>query len=153
MNTKLPHPPAVSEQLTVFIDASVIAAYLAGGDATSRLFEDGYHGRVRFAVDPVVLQEVLSLPQIEESPQLLEQMRHRFDLEILPLDMARSQGLLRRAKNLRNDIVHSNDILVAASASGCDYLITYDEGIKELIEGERPRVVTPEQFTSLMTKA
>jgi predicted nucleic acid-binding protein len=150
MSTKLPQRSQIPTRLTAFVDASVIAAYLAGAEPVSHLFENGYGDRVRFAVDPVVLQEVLTLPAIQESPELLETLRHRLEFEILPLDVDRSRQLLLRAKALRNRIAHSSDVMVAASARDCDYLITYDHGLKELIEGERPSVVTPEQFTSLM---
>ncbi len=80
-------------------------------------------------------------------------MRHRLDFEILPLDVGRSQELLRQAKSLRNHIAHSSDFLVAVSATDCDYLITYDNALKELIEGDRPQFVTPEQFASLMSSS
>ncbi|PZS01728.1 MAG: PIN domain nuclease [Chloroflexi bacterium] len=150
MDTDLLQKPQASTQPTAFVDVSVIGAYLAGGEAASRLFGDRYRDGVRFAVDPVVLQEMLVLPQVKESPELLETMRDHVNFEILPLDIERSQQLLQRAKALRNGIVHSSGLLVAASARDCDYLITYDPALKELIEGDRPRVVTPEQFTSLM---
>jgi len=151
MDTDLSQKPRTSTQLTAFVDASVIAAYLTGADGASRLFDDAYRDQVRFAVDPVVLQEVLTLPQIQETPGLLQMVAHRLNFEVLPLDVERSQQLLRRAKAMRSRIAHSSDILVAASARDCDYLITYDRGLKELIEGDKPRVLTPEQFTSLMT--
>jgi predicted nucleic acid-binding protein len=153
MDTHISDKLSASTRITAFVDTSVFGAYLAGRDAASRLFEDGYPDRVRFAVDPVVLREVLTLPQIQESPELLETVADRLNFEILPLDFDRSQQLLQRAKALRNHIVHSSSILVAASAENCDYLITYDRGIKELIEGDRPRVVTPEEFTSLVASA
>lgn len=150
MDTDLSKTSATSAQLTAFVDAGVIAAYLTGSDGTSRLFDDGYRGRVRFAVDPVVLQEILTLPQIQESPQLLETVKQRLNFEILPLDIDRARELVGRAKALRNRVAHSSGILIAASADDCDYLITYDRGLKELITGDRPRVVTPEEFTSLV---
>jgi predicted nucleic acid-binding protein len=150
MDTNLAQRPTTSTTPTAFVDVSVIAAYLNGGEAASQLFDNRYRGRVRFAVDPVVLQEVLILPQIQDSPQLFETVADRLNFEILPLDVERSQMLVRRARALRNRTVHSSGILVAASAHDCDYLITYDRALKELIEGDKPRVVTPEQFTSLI---
>ncbi len=150
MDTDLSEKSRTSARFTAFVDVSVIAAYLTGGDAVLQVFDDGYRRRVRFAADPVVLQEVLTLPQIRESPQLLETVVDRLNCEILPLDIGRSQQLLGWAKALHNRLVHSSGVLVPASAGDCDYLITYDRGLKELIEGDRPRVVTPEQFTSLM---
>lgn len=150
MNAKLSPEPHIATQLTAFVDSSVIAAYLTGGEAASRLFNNGLRDPVRFVVDPVVLQNVLSLPQIQKSPDLLEALARRLNFEVLPLDMEQGQRMLRRAKELRSRVTHSSDILIAASASGCDYLIMYDGGLQELVEGDRPRVVTPEQFTSLM---
>jgi predicted nucleic acid-binding protein len=150
MSTDVSQMPKAPTRPIAFVDASVIAAYLAGEPSASLLFNDGYSDRVRFAVDPVVLQEVLTLPEIQESPHLIEAVQRGLNFEILPLDVERSEQLLRRAKSLRNGIVHSSDLLVAASASDCDYLITYDTHLKELIEGDKPRVVTPEQFSSLI---
>lgn len=141
---------APTERATAFVDASVIAAYLAGQEAPAHLFNDGYRDRVRFAVDPVVMQEVLSLPQVQASPKLLENVRDRLGFELLPLNVDRSEQLLRRAKALRNRVAHSSDLLVAASAADCDYLITYDSTFRELLADTRTRVVTPEDFLALM---
>lgn len=152
MNAELSPKPHTAGYLTAFVDASVIAAYLSGREAASRLFGNGFRDSVRFVVDPVVLQDVLTMPAIRESPDLLEVVARRLNFEVVPLDMRQGQRMLKRAKELRSRVVHSSDILIAASASECDYLITYDCGLQELIEGDRPRVVTPEQFTSLMTR-
>lgn len=150
MDTHLAENWETSTTPTAFVDTSVIAAYLNGGEAASQLFDDGYRDRVRFAVDPVVLREVLVSPQIQESPQLFEMVAQRLNFEILPLNMEQSQLLVGRARALRNHIVHAGSILVVASACDCDYLITYDRDLRELIEGDRPHVVTPEQFMSLV---
>jgi len=150
MNAELSPEPPTATQPTAFVDSSVFAAYLTGGEAASRLFNTGFRDPVRFVVDPVVLQNVLSLPQIQESPDLLETLARRLNFKVLPLDMEQGQRMLRRAKEQGSRVTHSSDILIAASASDCDYLITYDGGLQELVEGDRPRVMTPEQFTSLM---
>jgi predicted nucleic acid-binding protein len=153
MDTGLSEKPRTSAQPAAFIDTSVFHAYLIGKNGASRLFEGVAQDHLRLVVNPVVLQELASLPQVQASPGLLAAMSERLKLEIIPLDMDRGQQLLERAKVLRNRLAHSSDILIAASALDCDYLVTYDRTLKELIEGDKPRVMTPEEFTSLLANA
>jgi predicted nucleic acid-binding protein len=131
---------------TAFVDTSVIAAFLRRDPAAVRMFD--LAGQVSFVVDPVVLQEALTLPQVQASPKLLDRLRERLDFKVLPLDVERGQAILERARQLRNAIAHSSDALIVGSASQCDYLVTYDRDLRGLIEGDRPLIVTPEELAT-----
>lgn len=44
----------------VFLDTNVVAAYLRGESPSSYLFSNEILGKVRFAINPIVLQELFS---------------------------------------------------------------------------------------------
>src|SRR5439155_26940343 len=125
------------ERPLVFLDTNVIVAYLRGEPAARQLFAAEAHGHARFAINPIVLQELLlagdaGAPKFE---------RIRDHLRVLPVDLAKAEALLTRLRDLRNRVAHSNDFLILSSADECDSLVTRDERLKSLVRTGKPQVV------------
>jgi len=130
-----------------FLDTNVLASYLRGESPSSQLFSSEISDRVHFAINPIVLQELLSLSEICKHPERLEEIQQ--EVSIVPLNLEKADEYLKQAANLRNRIAHSNDILILSSAADCDYLVTYDKALINVLNPlshSRPKVVTPEQL-------
>jgi predicted nucleic acid-binding protein len=101
------------ERPLVFLDTNVIIGYLRGEPAASQLFSTETAGRIRFAVNPIVLQELLLAAEAAGQPKLENLREH---LRVLPVDFAKAEALLPNARAIRNHFAHSNDILILSSA-------------------------------------
>src|SRR5947209_5658445 len=100
----------------VFLDTNVIIGYLRGEPSATQLFSAEAEGRIRFAVNPIVLQELLLASDATGRPEF-ERIRDHF--RVLPVDFARAEALVPRVRNLKNRVAHSNDILILSSAVEC----------------------------------
>lgn len=129
----------------VFLDTNVVAAYLRGESPSSYLFSNEILGKVRFAINPIVLQELFFLAEIRKHPEIVDELQE--EVSVLPLNLEKAEEYLKHASNLRNRIAHSNDVLILSSAAECDYLVTYDQALRSL-STSKPQVVTPEQLLS-----
>lgn len=129
----------------VFLDTNVIIGYLRGDPSAAQLFSAEADGRIRFAVNPIVLQELLLTAGAAGRPEF---QRIRDHLRVLPVDLAKAEALLPRVRALRNRRPHANDILILSSADECDFLVTSDVLLKNLVTAERPQVVTPEELVT-----
>jgi len=134
----------------VFLDTNVIIGYLHGDLSAAQLFSAEADGRIRFAVNPIVLQELLLAADGAGRPEF-EQIRDH--LRVLPVDFGKAEALLPRARALRNRLAHSNDLLILSSADECDFLVTRDVLLKSLVTSEKPQVVTPEELVSHLLAA
>jgi predicted nucleic acid-binding protein len=134
----------------VFLDTNVIIGYLHGDLSAAQLFSAEADGRIRFAVNPIVLQELLLAADGAGRPEF-EQIRDH--LRVLPVDFGKAEALLPRARALRNRLAHSNDLLILSSADECDFLVTRDVLLKSLVTAEKPQVVTPEELVSHLLAA
>lgn len=134
----------------VFLDTNVIIGYLSGDPSTAQLFSAEATGRIRLAVNPIVLQELLLAADAADRPEF-EQIRDH--LRVLPVDFAKAEALLPRIRSLRNRMAHSNDILILSSADQCDFLVTSDVDFKNLVTAEKPQVVTPEELVAHLRAA
>lgn len=126
----------------VFLDTNVIIQYLQGNSLAAELFSAEAHGRIRFAINPIVLQELL----LADAAGRPEFDRIRDHLRVLPVDFTKAEALLPRVRALRNRLTHSNDILILSSAEECDFLVTSDAFLKNLATTGKPQVVTPEEL-------
>jgi predicted nucleic acid-binding protein len=129
---------------TAFLDTSALAAYFDGKGAAAHLFDREILARTRYAVNPIVLQEILLLADEQRRTRLAELAEER--LSILPIDPEKAIKVSERVRGLRNRIAHSNDVLVFASAEDCDYLITDDDLLAQLSGVRGPEVLTVDQF-------
>jgi len=68
------------------------------------------------------------------------------ETNMLPIDLQSTESILPRAKQLRSEIMHSNDVLIVGSAASCDYLLTSDKLLSRLLNSNRPKVLTPAEF-------
>lgn len=130
-------------QLLVFLDTNVVAAYLRGESPSSRIFSQYVLKRVRLAINSIVLQELVFLGETRKHPEIIDKLQH--EVKVLPVNLEKAEEYLENAKNLRNRLAHSNDILILSSAAECDYLVTYDQALMSL-SSNKPQVVTPEQL-------
>jgi predicted nucleic acid-binding protein len=133
----------------VFLDTNVIIGYLRGEPAVLQLFSAEANGRARFAVNPIVLQELL-LAADAAAPEF---ERIRDHLRVLPVDLAKAEALLTRLRGVRNRVAHSNDFLILSSADECDFLVTRDKLLKNLVKTPKPQVITPEELVTRLRAA
>jgi predicted nucleic acid-binding protein len=133
----------------VFLDTNVIIGYLRGDSSAVQLFSAEANGRIRFAVNGIVLQELL-LAGDAGRPEF---DRIRDHLHVLPVDLEKAEALLPRVRALRNRLAHSNDILILSSADECDFLVTRDLNLKNLVITGKPQVVTPEELATHLQAA
>jgi predicted nucleic acid-binding protein len=134
----------------VFLDTNVIIGFLRGDTAAAQLFSAEAKGRVRFAVNAIVLQELLLAADATGQPEF---ERIRDHLRVLPVDFEKAEALLPRVRALRNRLAHSNDILILSSAVECDFFVTRDAKLKMLVTAEKPQVVTPEELLTHLRAA
>jgi predicted nucleic acid-binding protein len=138
------------ERSLVFLDTNVILAYLQGDASAAELFEAEADGRICFAVNAIVLQELLLASDVAGWPEFEHIREH---LRILPLDFSKAEALLPSLRALRNQIVHSNDVLILSSAEQCDFLVTKDAHLKNVPAFEKPKVLTPEELATQLRAA
>lgn len=134
----------------VFVDTNVLASYFRGESSSSRLFSPEMMKKLRLAINPIVLQEVLFLSEVHQHPEILDEVQQ--EVSVLPLNLEKAEEYLQKnVRTLRNYLVHSNDVLILSSAADCDYLVTYDQKLQATVESlaqEKPQIVTPEQLIS-----
>ena len=130
-----------TEKIRAFLDTNVLLEYFNGKAELQQLFSDDVRDRVAFAVNSIVLQELVL------SYKATEVMAVEPYLEILALGLDPSspetQAMLQDGRN-RN--LHVNDILIVAGARSCDVLLTYDDQKLHGNNGARLRSETPEEF-------
>lgn len=133
----------------VFLDTNVVAAYLRGESPSSELFSDEILEKVHLAINSIVLQELFFLAETHQHPEIINEIQQ--EVSLLPLNFEKAEEYLKYAANLRNQIAHSNDVLILSSAAECDYLVTYDQALRKTLSSlssNKPQVVTPEQLLS-----
>src|SRR6266566_9503671 len=134
----------------VFLATNVIVGYFRGEPSAAQLFSAEAEGRIRFAVNPIVLQELLLAADAAGLPEF---ERIRDHLRVLPVDFAKAEALLPQVRALRDRLVHANDILILSSAVECDFFVTRDAILKTLVTAEKPQVVTPEELVTQLRAA
>lgn len=133
----------------VFLDSNVIVGYLQGEPAAAQLFSAEAEGRIRFAVNGIVLQELL-LADADAWPEFERILDH---FRVLPEDLAKAEALVPRARALRNRLAHPNEILILSSAVECDFLVTRNALLRTLATAEKPQVVTPGELVTHLRAA
>jgi predicted nucleic acid-binding protein len=133
----------------VFLDTDVIIGYVRGERAAVQLFSAEADGRIHFAVNGIVLQELILAGDVVDQPEFERILDH---LRILPVELAKAEALIPRARAMRN-LPHVNDIIIVSSAGECDFLVTTDTRLRELVTGGKPQVVNPEEFVGHLLAA
>lgn len=138
-----PSDRSAQERPLVFLGTDVILAYLRGDPSAAQLFSAEADGRIRFAVNGIVFQELLLSGDAAARPEIERIIDH---LQVLPVDLAKAEALFPRVRALGDRKPHVNGILMVSSADECDYFVTGDELLKGLVTAAKPQVVTPEEF-------
>lgn len=136
----------MSTKLKVFLDSNVVLKYLRGKEDVEFLFSSETLSKVTYSVNPIVIQEIL-LAQPEYPKRNLDEFKNH--LEIKELNKEISDEIFSRVRQIRNKIVHTNDLLILGSAADCDYILTSDKDILDLstvhkVEGVK--AITPQEF-------
>ena len=126
------HPE--STRPLVFLDTNVIIGYIRGDPTAIQLFTAEAAGRIRVAVNAIVLQELLLAVDGASRPEFDEIRDH---LRLLPIDLAKAEALIPQFRAQRNRLAHSNDLLVLSSAGECDFLVTSDALLQKLGDGRQ----------------
>jgi predicted nucleic acid-binding protein len=147
------------KQLLAFLDTGVIIDYLRGDRTAVQLFSAEAEGRVQFAINPVVAQELLLSADATLQPGLGRLVDH---LKVLPVDFAKVEKLVFEAARALNamtegtpsgQMAHPNELIILSSAEECDFLVTTDRRLKDLAEGRKPEVVTPRELVARLRAA
>ncbi len=141
---------ADQERPLVFLDSNVILSFFQGDPSAIELFSAEGQGRIRFAVNPIVLQELLLTVDLGRHPEFERIRQH---LRVLPIDVSKAEALLPAIRNFNDRMVHSNDILILSSAEECDFLVTNDRLLMSLAGNKELATLTPEAFASYLRAA
>lgn len=115
------------------------------------LFDREILDRVCLAINAIVLQELLFLAEVRNHPEIVDRIQEK--VTILDFDLVKLDQYWQNARDIRNILVHSNDVLILSSAANCDYLVTYDQKLKKAssyLYNSKPMVVTPEELLEVI---
>jgi len=137
------------EKMKVFLDSSVIISYFRDERDTAKLFSKRVLEKVQFMINPIVYQEIILV---------MNRIDHKIDLEklrdfvkVVQIDKTKKDAYLEKMRELRNLMVHTNDILVLQSAmSESNYLLTLDNQLLEIGEIDSLRILSPSAFWDLL---
>jgi predicted nucleic acid-binding protein len=134
----------------VFLDTSVFVELLRGKRRLWILFSERALARFTYVTSSVVYQELLLAAEGIREPVDLQALEEH--VHVLPLDHLRSSSELRdQIQRLRNQAVHSNDVLILGSAisSRCKYFLSYDKTLLQRVQGLPFEAMTPERFITV----
>jgi len=130
-----------TQKIRAFLDTDVLLEYFAGKAELQHLFSEAVRERASFAINGIVAQELL-LSEVNDSDlEAVEPYVEIVELGVVP-SSPELQAMLR---DVRNQSLHVNDILILATARSYDVLLTYD---RELLQAANAvlRSETPEEF-------
>jgi predicted nucleic acid-binding protein len=137
-------PAMAQPKIRAFLDTNVLLEYLRGKPELQTLFTPQVEERVSYAVNPVVLQELmLAGGAAERNIDFATIASH---LQVLPADAFTSPETVERLRNARNYFAHANAVMILASSRHCDVLLTYDWELRELGKSAQVEAETPEEF-------
>ena len=137
-------------KIKVLLDTNVIVSYLQGKPELANLFSPEIEASVQYAINPVVLQELLLVGSPFPEGIDIDQLSKKF--EMLPVDATSSEEILARIKSLRSKIAHANSLLILASGKNCDYILSYDVNMHDLSLAADVKVLDPEEFLAQMER-
>jgi predicted nucleic acid-binding protein len=129
------------KKIRAFLDTNVLLEYFRGKAELQHLFSEEVRERAAFAVNGIVLQELL-LSQVNDLD--LAAVETYVEIVALGVDPS-SPELQAMLRDVRNRSLHVNDILILATARSYDVLLTYD---RDLLQAGNAvlRSETPEEF-------
>lgn len=138
------------KKILAFLDTNIFAYLFRNEKRLNRLFEKDVLEKVKYVVNPIVIQELFLAGDSFAPKDELEKLTEQF--EVIPVDIIRSEILLKKVRNLRNRVAHSNDLLILGSAQNCDYLISYDKALTQFGKELEIPILTPEEFLNEVVK-
>ena len=139
-------------RLKVFLDTNILTSYFSGKTEARRLFDRDVTKRVQYIISPLVLQELLISEEFGRPDEIKRLLSKH--LTIKPLDEGTVQASAKKIRQLRNTIVHANDILnYQVAATTADYFLTQDKNVHSLKEIDSVEVISLEQFFNLLKEA
>src|SRR5215212_705013 len=134
-----------SRKIRAFLDTNVLLEYLRGKVELQTLFSEGVRQRAAFAINAIVLQELLLARDRVESGVDLTRVVPYVEVVGAGVDLS-SPEVIAELQQLRNRLVHTNDVLILAGARSCDVLLTYDPDLLDAGPSAAVRSETPEEF-------
>jgi predicted nucleic acid-binding protein len=130
-----------TQKIRAFLDTDVLLEYFVGKPELQHLFSDEVRERAAFAINSIVLQELLLSQVTDDDLTAVEPYVEIVELGVAP-SSPELQAMLR---DVRNHSLHVNDILILATAQSYDVLLTYD---RDLLQAAKRvlRSETPEEF-------
>jgi predicted nucleic acid-binding protein len=133
-----------SRKIRAFLDTNVLLEYIGGKAELQQLFSEEVRQRAAFAINGVVLQELLLARG--NAPGGIDLTKIVPYLEVVGAGMnLYSPETQAELRELRNRVMHPNDVLILAGARSCDVLLTYDNDLLT-VENAAVRSETPEAF-------
>jgi predicted nucleic acid-binding protein len=143
-------------RIRVFLDSNVLASYFLGEPEAKRLFDRDVTKRVQYIISPPVVQELLLMSDElakKENGEQIEKLMSKY-LTIKELDEDTITASIERIKQLRNRLVHANDLLnIEVAATTSDFFVTKDKDLLRLKHVDSVEVITPERLFDLLKKA
>jgi len=131
-------------KIRAFLDTNVLLEYLRGKPELQALFTPQVEERVTFAVNPVVLQELMLASGAAE--RHIDFATIASHLQVLAAEAFTSPETVDRLRQARNYAAHANDLMILASSRHCDVLLTYERKLRELGKSAEVEAETPEEF-------
>jgi predicted nucleic acid-binding protein len=130
------------QKIRAFLDTNVLLEYFDGKAELQHLFSEEVRDRVAFAVNGIVLQELI----LSYKGKDLMRVEPYLDIAELGVNPSSPEWQSMFCDG-QNRSLHVNDILILATARSFDVLLTYDD--QKLRHSEidaRVRMETPEEF-------
>jgi predicted nucleic acid-binding protein len=134
-----------SRKIRAFVDTNVLLEYIRGKVELQPLFSEEVRQRAAFAINGIVLQELLLAGDQADGGVDLTRVVPYLEVVGAGVDLY-SPDAVTQLEQLRKRLVHANDVLILASARSCDVLLTYDRDLLEAGTATSVRSETPEQF-------
>jgi len=134
-----------SRKIRVFVDTNVLLEYIRGKAELRTLFSEKVRARAAFAINAIVLQELLLAGDRTEGGVDLTRVVPYLEVVDAGVDLY-SPEVVAEFQQRRQGLVHANDVLILAGARSCDVLLTYDRDLLAAGSEAAVRSETPEHF-------
>lgn len=139
-------------KIRAFVDTDVLLQYIAGKPEIRRLFSDEVRKRAAFAINAIVLQELLLARKDDPTAVDLTAVIPYLEVVGAGVDLS-SPETRNELRKLRNYVMHANDVLILAGARACDVLLTYDRDLLTAGPVADVKSETPEAFLEELDNA
>lgn len=141
------------EKLKVFLDTNVIVSYFQGSRDVVDLFSMKVLEKVQYIINPIIYQEIILVMERIQKRDLKKIDLTKIDnfVKVVQIDSSKIDVYLKKMREFRNLLVHTNDILILQTAIlECDYLLTLDNDLLEIGEIDSLKIVSPREFFNML---